>query len=124
MGIRYSKILSNKSVDNIMIRWVCLYIVAREKCKNFNYDDRYKVVNDYIANFYADDYTQYVIDLIKSDDINDKNELLAIQNCEAITPLAFWTNIKDEFQIKDKYFEKRLKYNFDKFMRKIERKSN
>ena len=114
MQERYSEIYSNDEVDSILIKWVWLYLLACKKYGNYKYKDRFKVVRKYIKNFYADDYTQYVLNLINSNDINDKNELLVIQNCECIAPLFFWEDLKKYFKIKEEYFEERLKYNFYK----------
>lgn len=122
MEERYSAKFSNEVIDDLMIRWVCLYIVAREKSGNYNYEDKHKVVREYIDNFYDYDYTQYIIDLKSSSDMNDENELLAIKNCEDILPLAFWRNFRESFYIKRKYFEERLKYHFDKVISIIKKR--
>lgn len=122
MEERYSEIYSNDYIDSVMTKWLTLYFIAREKCGNFNYDDRYIVVKGYIDNFYADDYTQYVIDLINSNDLKDKNELLAIQNCEQLAPLFYWLNLKKSFDIDEKYYEERLKYHYDKMIKQIQKR--
>lgn len=119
MEERYSDIYTNEEVDDILKRWVWLYLLACTKFGNYKYKDRFKVVHKYIEHFYADDYTQYVIDLINSEDLNDKNELLVIQNCERISPLFFWDDVKKFFKVKEEYFEERLKYNFDEVTRNI-----
>lgn len=116
MEIRYSTEISNEEVDNMMTRWLGLYIIAREKYGNYNYDDKYDVMKKYIDNYYDYDYTQYVIDLASSDNLKDQNELMALKNCEDILPLMFWRNMKRTFKIKEEYFEERLKYNYDKLI--------
>ena len=121
MEIRYSAKYSNEEVDDLMVRWVRLYLIARKKSGNCNYDDRHKVVKEYIDKFYDYDYTQYITDLILSTDLDDKNELLAIKSCEDILPLAFWRNFKETFQIKEPYYEERLKYHFDSVISKIKK---
>lgn len=122
MRVRYSNKFPNAYIDNMLTRWLCLYIVAREKCGNFNFDDKFKVVKDYIDYYYEYDYTQYVIDLMKSKDLKDENELLAIQNCEEFLPLFFWIDLKKTFNIKEKYLEERLKYNYDNIMKQIQKR--
>lgn len=119
MKVRFSNKFPNEFIDDVLTRWLCLYIVAREKCGNFNYDDKYKVVKDYIVYYYEYDYTQYIIDLLKSEDLKDENELLAIRNCEKFCPLGYWIDLKTTFDINEEYFEERLKYNYDKIMKQI-----
>lgn len=119
MEVCYSDIYTNEEVDDILKRWVWLYLLACKKFGNYTFKDRFKAVHKYIEHFYADDYTQYVIDLINSKDINDRNELLVIQNCEQISPLFFYDDIKKFFKVKEEYFEERLKYNFDEVTRNI-----
>lgn len=121
MKIKYSTKYSNEEVDDLMVRWVQLYLVARKKSENYNYDDRHKVIKEYIDNFYAYDYTQYIIDLIASTNANDENELLAIKKCEDILPLVFWVNFKKTFYIKERYYEERLKHHFDSVIRQIKK---
>ena len=121
MDIRYSIKFSNDVIDDLILKLVRLYMVAREKSGNNNYADRHKVIKAYIDNYYADDYTQYIIDLASSNDMNDTKELVAIQDCEDILPLVFWKNFKKTFFVKRKYYEERFKYHFDKITRIIKK---
>ena len=73
MEKHFSNKFPDSVIDDMMTRWLCLYIVAREKC-------------------------------------------------EVMFPLMFWIDLKRTFDIKDKYFEKRLKYNFDNIMKQIQKR--
>lgn len=112
MEVQYSYIYTNEEIDEILKKWVWLYLLSCKKYGIYKYKDRYKVVHKYIKNFYAEDYTQYVLNLINSKDLQDKNELLVIQNCENIAPLFFWDDMQKYFKIKEEYFEERIKHNF------------
>lgn len=91
--IRFSVTCNNEVIDDVIFRWVCLYIVARKKNGNYNYDDKDKVIKDYIKRVYIN-YPDYIDNLKMSDNLDDKNELSAIENCEVVMPLTLWRFIK------------------------------
>lgn len=115
----YSEIYTNEEVDDILKKWVWLYLLACTKYGDYKYVNKFKVVSRYIKEYYKYDYTQYVMDLMKSDKLSDKNELLVIKNCESLGPLFFWDDMKRSFKIKEEYFEERLIYNFKEVARHI-----
>lgn len=118
----YGTEIPEAAVDLLMVKWLCLYIVARDKCGNYNFDDKEKVVNDYIFSLSNVDFKRYLQNLKSSGNIKDENEFTAIQNCTKYMPLYYWTKFKEWFNTDDVYFEQRLKYNFDNIMKQIQKR--
>ena len=119
MEVRYSGEYTNEEVDEILTSWAWLYILACTKYGNYKYEDRFKVVSQYIKQYYDYDYTQYVIDLRKRNDLQANNELFVLKRCEKFGPLFFMEDMQRYFKIKKEYFEERLKYNFYKLSKQI-----